>query len=263
MQTLWHGTLRFGLVEMPIRLRKAVRRRRVEFNLLHEPDMAPIRYWKVCAEEERRVPDEEIVRGYRLDGEWVTVSDEELDRLAPTLRRTIDIHDFVDLHEIDPVYFRRPYYVAPDEDGEEIYVMLREAIRRSGKVGIAEFVLMHREHLAVVRTRGEALVVETLHYPEELIDEEALELPAETRLREGEIRMAVELIENLATRFEPSRYRNEYRDDVLDLIRRKARGELPPELRRPPPEPRPTSVIELDRRLRESVERARRERRAA
>lgn len=263
MDMLWHGTIRFGLVELPIRLHDAVRKRRVGFNLLHEPDLAPIRYWKVCGEEERRVPDDEIVRGYRLDDEWVTVADDELDRLAPTGRRTIEIREFVDLHEIDPIFFRKPYYLAPDEGGEEMYVMLREAIRRSGKVGLAEFVLLHREHLAVVRTRGETLVVETLYYPEELIDERELELPAETRLREGEIRMAVELIQNLSTDFDPDRYRNEYRARVLDLIRGKARGELPPELEEPAPPPRPTPVIELNRRLRESVERAREQRRSA
>ena len=263
MDMLWHGTVRFGLVEVPIRLSSATRRRRVEFNLLHAPDQAPIRYWKACSKEDRRVPDDEIVRGYKLNDEWVTVDDDELDRIAPTLRRTIEIRDFVDLHEIDPVFFRRPYYLAPDEGGEEMYVMLREALRRSDKVGVAPFVLMRREHMAVIRTRGEARVVETLHYPEELIDERELELPAETRLREGEIRMAVELIRNLSTGFDPSRYPNEYRERVLDLIRSKARGKLPPELERPAPEPEPTPVVELKRRLRESVERSREERRTA
>ncbi|HEX7050601.1 MAG TPA: Ku protein [Longimicrobiales bacterium] len=262
MQLLWRGTLSFELVNIPIGLYKATRSRRIEFRLLHEPDRSPIRLQKLCDAEDRPIPDDEIVRGYPVDDEWIIVTDDELERAAPTLRRTIEIRDFVDLHEIDPIYFRKPYYLAPDEGGEEGYVLLREALRRSDKVGVAQFVLLHREHIATVRPRGEALVVETLHYPEELIDERELELPAETRLREGEIRMAVELVDNLSTSFDPSRYRNEYRAQLLDVIRRKAEGRLPPELR-PAPTPTPTPVIDLTRRLRESLERTQRERRRA
>lgn len=254
MEMLWTGTLSFELVNIPIRLYKAARTRRVEFRLLHEKDLAPIQYRKVCSAEQEPVMDEEIVRGIEVDGEWVTVTDDELARLAPRLTRTIEIRDFVDLREIDPVYYRKPYFLAPDEGGEEAYVMLREAIRRSGKVGVAEFVLMHREHLAVIRAGEEALLVETLHYPEELIDERELEVPAQTRLREGEIRMATDLIRNLSRTFDPSRYRNDYRARVLELLRGKAQGRLPERLELPPP-PEPTPVVDLTRRLRESLDR--------
>lgn len=254
MDMLWRGTVTFELVNIPIRLYEAVRKRQVAFRLLHEPDLAPIQYLKVCSEEEVPVPAEEIVRGYPMDGQWVVVTDEELQRAAPVLTRSIEVREFVDLHEIDPIFFRRPYYLAPDEGGEESYVMFREAIRRSGKVGIAEFVLMHREHLAVLRPRGEALVLETLHYPEELIDERELALPTTTVLQEGEIRMAVELIQRLARPFEPECYRNEFRARVLELIREKAEGRLPPELV-PPPLPEPTPIVDLTRRLRESLDR--------
>lgn len=254
MEMLWTGTLSFELVNIPIRLYKAARTRRVEFRLLHEKDLAPIQYRKVCSAEQEPVMDEEIVRGIEVDGEWVTVTDDELARLAPRLTRTIEIRDFVDLREIDPVYYRKPYFLAPDEGGEEAYVMLREAIRRSGKVGVAEFVLMHREHLAVIRAGEEALLVETLHYPEELIDERELEVPAQTRLREGEIRMATDLIRNLSRSFDPSRYRNDYRARVLELLRGKAQGRLPERLELPPP-PEPTPVVDLTRRLRESLDR--------
>lgn len=255
MDMLWHGTLGFELVHIPIKLYKATRKRRVEFRLLHEPDLAPIRYLKVCSAEQTPVPDEEIVRAVEVDGQWVTVADEELARLAPHLTRTIEIRDFVDLREIDPVFYRKPYYLAPDEGGEEAYVVLREALRRSGKVGIAEFVLLHREHLAVVRPGDEALLVETLHYPEELIDERELELPTGTRLREGEIRMATELIRNLAMGFDATRYRNEYRARIIELLRGKAEGRLPPALETPPA-PEPTPVADLTERLRKSLERA-------
>lgn len=254
MEMLWTGTLSFELVNIPIRLYKAARTRRVEFRLLHEKDLAPIQYRKVCSAEQEPVMDEEIVRGIEVGGEWVTVTDDELARLAPRLTRTIEIRDFVDLREIDPVYYRKPYFLAPDEGGEEAYVMLREAIRRSGKVGVAEFVLMHREHLAVIRAGEEALLVETLHYPEELIDERELEVPAQTRLREGEIRMATDLIRNLSRTFDPSRYRNDYRARVLELLRGKAQGRLPERLELPPP-PEPTPVVDLTRRLRESLDR--------
>lgn len=264
MDLLWRGTLSFELVHVPIELYKATRRRAVQFRLLHEPDLAPIRYRKVCSAEDRPVPDEEIVRGYRIDGRWVIVEDEDLRRAAPTLTRSIRIREFVDLHEIDPTLYRTPYYLAAAEEGAELYVMLREAIRRSGKVGLAEFVLMHREHLAVVRTRGDALLLEALYYPEEIIDERELAPAAETRLREGEIRMAVQLIERRSRPFDPARYRNDYRARVLELIRQKAEGRLPPELV-PTPAPTPTPIVDLTRRLRESLERVQREsrRRAA
>ncbi|HEX7118155.1 MAG TPA: Ku protein [Longimicrobiales bacterium] len=254
MEMLWHGTLSFELVHIPIKLYKAVRTRRVEFRLLHEADLAPIQYLKVCSAEQEPVADEEIVRGVRVDDEWVTVTDDELARLAPTLTRTITIRDFVDLREIDPVFYRKPYFLAPDEGGEDAYAMVREALRRSGKVGVAEFVLVHREHLAVVRPGEASLMLETLHFPEELIDERELELPAGTRLREGEIRMATELIRNLSQRFDATRYRNDYRAQVVELLRGKAEGRLPPRLE-PTPAPAPTPVADLTRRLKESLER--------
>lgn len=254
MEMIWRGTLAFELVHVPIRLYKATRKRRIAFRLLHEPDHSPIRLRRVCEEEDREVPDDEIVRGYPLEDGWIVMDDEELERAAPRLTRSVRIRDFVAEHEVDPVLYRSPYYIAPEPGAEEPYVMLREAIRRSGKVGVAEFVLMHREHLAVIRAGEEALLVETLHYPEELIDERELEVPAQTRLREGEIRMATDLIRNLSRTFDPSRYRNDYRARVLELLRGKAQGRLPERLELPPP-PEPTPVVDLTRRLRESLDR--------
>lgn len=265
MKILWHGSLVFELVNIPIVLYPATRKRRVEFRLLHEPDLAPIRLRKFCSEEERQVPDEEIVRGYPTEEGWIVVEPEELEAVAPISTRSIEVREFVDEHELDPILYRQPYYLAPGEGGEELYVMFREAIRRSGKVGVAEFVLLHRQHLAILRPRGEALVLETLYYPEELVDEGELAIPATTRLREGEIRMAVEVIGRRSSRpFDITAYHNQYRERVLELLRAKAAGELPPELE-PPAVPAPTPVLDLTRRLRESLERVRREeeRRAA
>jgi DNA end-binding protein Ku len=265
MKALWHGSLVFELVNIPIRLYPATRQRRVELRLLHEPDLAPIRLPKVCSAEDRPVPDEEIVRGFATAEGWIVVDPSEIEALAPIATHTIEVREFADLHEVDPIYNRRPYYLAPDDGGLELYVMLREAIRRSGKVGIAEFVLLRRQHLAILRPLGEALVLETLHYPEELIDEHEIDIPATTLLREAEIRMAVEVIERRSRRpFEISSYRNEYRERILDLVREKAAGRLPRELM-PATTPSPTPVIDLTRRLRESLERVRREeeRRAA
>jgi DNA end-binding protein Ku len=205
------------------------------------------------------VPDEEIVRGYEVDGEWVTVEAAELDAAAPILTRSIEVRDFVDAHEIDPIHFQRPYYLGPGEGGEEQFVVLREAIRRSGKVGVVEFVLLRRQHLAVLRPHGEALLLETLYYPEELIDERELALPATTRLREGEIRLATEVIELRSRRpFDLSDYQDEYRLRILDLIREKAAGRIP-EGAALPAAPEPTPIIDLTRRLRESLEVVRRE----
>ena len=239
-----------------------LRARHPRHRFLHARDEGSIRYLKVCSVDGQPVPDEAIVRGYPLDDRWVTLTEEELAGVAPVLTRSIEIREFVDLHEIDPVFFRRPYYLAPDEGAEEMYVLVREALRRSGKVGLARFVLMHREHLAVIRVLGDTLVVETLHFPEELIPEHELELPAEVRLREAEVRMAVEYIRHLARPFDPGRYRNVYRQRVLALLRRKAEGRVPPGLA-PPAPPRPTPPEELAERLRQSLERARAERRAA
>jgi len=265
MKMLWHGSLVFELVTIPIRLYRATRERRVPLRMLHEPDRSTIRLVKYCAEEGKPVPDDEVVRGYEAEEGWVVLTPAELEAAAPELTRAIEIREFVDAHEVDSIYYRQPYYLAPGDGGEELYVMLREAIRRSGKVGVVEFVLLQRQHLAILRPRGEALVLETLHYPEELIDERELALPGTTRLREGDIRMAVELIERRSSRpFEITKYRNRYRERILELIGAKSAGRVPAELV-PPAEPAPTSVIDLTRRLQESLERARREgeRRAA
>lgn len=265
MKMLWQGSLVFELVNIPIRLYPASRERRVQFRLLHQPDLSPIRLVRYCTEEERPIPDDEVVRGYETEAGWVVLGDDELDAAAPELTRTIEVREFVDAHEIDSIYYRKPYHLAPGEGGQELYVMLREAIRRSGKVGVVEFVLLRRQHLAVLRPRGEALLLETLYYPEEIVDERELGLPATPLLREGEIRMAVELIERRASRtFEIGAYRDRYRERILELITARSEGRVPPELA-PPEEPEPTPVIDLTRRLRESLERVRREeaRRAA
>lgn len=257
MKPIWRGNLIFELLTIPIRLYAATGSRRVELRLLHANDHSPIRLERICVEEGRPVPPEEIVRGYDHDGEWVILEDEELDALAPLPTQTIEVREFVSETEIDPIYHRRPYYLTPDEEEPEGYLILREALRRSGRVGIVEFVLLRRQYLGLLRPYGGLIALETLYYPAELLDPKLLAPPASATLREGEIGMATELIERLTRReFELSDYRDEYRERLLGLIEERAAGRARV-VPHPLPAPDPTPVIDLGDRLRESLERAR------
>jgi DNA end-binding protein Ku len=227
---MWMGTLNFGLVSMPVKLYSAISSKSVHFNQLHGTDHARIQQKRVCSADGEEVPFEEIVKGYELAPErYVVIEDAELAALAPEATRTIEIQDFVEIDEIDRIYFDQPYYVVPNRGGARSYKLLLEAMRETGKVAIARVVLRSRERLVAVHPRGEVLMMTTLSYADEINPTSELrELNSEqeaSSVGERELDVARRLVESLAEPFDIGRYRDTYREAVLDLIDRKASGE--------------------------------------
>jgi DNA end-binding protein Ku len=244
-RSIWRGAISFGLVNVPVKLYSAVSKKTVRFNQLHEKDGSRIQLKRFCAEEDHEVPYEEIVKGYEISpGRYVVITPEELEALDPKKTRTIDIEDFVDLDEIDPLFYEHPYYLAPDTGASKPYKLLLEALKQTNKVAIARVVIRTKEYLTAIRPAGDVLTMETMLFADELIDPDVLdELPDEdVRATEREVDMARQLIESLATGFEPEKYRDEYRERVLELIEQKASGQ---EIAMPAEPEEPAAVPDL------------------
>lgn len=226
-RSLWGGSISFGLVNVPVKMVTAVSQKDVRFNQLHVKDNSRINQKRFCAEEGIEIPFEEIVKGYEVrPGQYVIIEPEELDSLDPVATHTIDILEFVELDQIDPVYFDKPYYLVPDRRAEKAYALLAQSLERSGKVGIAKFVMRSKEYLAAIRSTQGTLVISTLLYGDEVVPIESLETPSlETELSERELKMAEALIESLTEKFDPDRHEDTYREKVLDLIARKDEGQ--------------------------------------
>jgi DNA end-binding protein Ku len=226
-RSLWSGAISFGLVNVPVKMLTAVSQKDVRFNQLHAKDNSRINQKRFCAEEGVEVPYEELVKGYEVrPGQYVIIEPEELDGLDPVATHTIDILEFVELDQIDPVYFDKPYYLVPDNRAEKAYALLAQALERSGKVGIAKFVMRTKEYLAAIRSTNGALVISTLLYGDEVVPIETLDTPGlETELSERELKMAEALIESLTEKFDPDRHEDTYREKVMELIRQKDEGE--------------------------------------
>src|SRR5215211_3081448 len=228
-RAIWSGAISFGLVNIPVKLYSAVSRKTVRFHQLDGADNQRIQQKRVNPRTGEEVPYENLVKGYEIGPvRYVIVTPEELDSLAPEKTRTIDIEDFVDLDQIDPMYYDHPYYLAPDTGAAKAYRLLVDAMEESGKVAVARVVIRSKENLVAIRPRNGALAMETMLFSDEVISPEDLdELRADgdQKTTDRELAMAQQLIDSLASDFEPEKYRDEYRDRVLDLIERKAQGE--------------------------------------
>ena len=228
-RAIWSGAISFGLVNVPVKLYSATSPKTVRFNQLHAADGGRLRQKRVCSIDGEEVPYDQIVKGYEVAPDrYVTVTQEELDALDPRASKTIDIEEFVDLAEIDPVYYESAYHVAPATGGAKAYRLLLSAMEESGKVAIARFVLRTRQQLCALRPAGEVLTLSTMLYGDEVNSPERLdELEAlgDVEANDREVAMARQLIESLAAPFEPQKFRDAYRERVLDLIERKAAGE--------------------------------------
>ena len=246
-RSIWSGAISFGLVNVPVKLFSAVSKKTVRFHQLHEADGVRIQQKRVCPADGEEVPYDDIVKGYEISRDrYVVVTPEELDSLAPEKTRTIDIEDFVDLEDIDPVFFDHPYYLAPDRGATKAYRLLVEAMRESGKVAIARVVLRSKEQLTAIRpTDDGVLTMSTMLFHDEVVDPDGLdelEDVGETKASEREVKMAQQLIDSLSGEFDPSKYRDEYRERVLEMIERKAQGE---EIAIQPEAPKPAKVPDL------------------
>jgi DNA end-binding protein Ku len=261
MRPIWSGTISFGLVSVPVRMFPATSSKELRFHFLHRKDLTPIAYEKVRRDDRQPVGADEIVRGFEIErGRYVPLEEDDLDRLDIELTHSIDICDFVDLDEIDPVYFRKAYYLLPAEGAEKPYSLLARALEETGKVGVAKVVIRNKQHLAVLRPYDDALLLETMYYADEVRRPDQLDGDlTKPRLQQAEVELAKSLVENLSEPFKPEKYDDTYRKELLDLIRAKAAGEPLPE----EPAAEEAEVVDLMSALRESVERTKKQRRGA
>jgi DNA end-binding protein Ku len=254
---MWSGAISFGLVNIPIKMFTAVSRKSVSFNQIDTRTGSRIQYRKVSAADGEEVASEQIAKGYQLSsGEYVLVGDDELAALDPEATRTIDIEQFVDLEEIDPIYYDSPYYIAPDKAARKPYALLTRAMEEEGKVALARFVMRSKQYLAALRPKDGVLVMSTMVYADEVNDPKELgefDDVAEVDVSDRELRMASQLVESLTEPFEPERFEDTYRNQVLELIERKAAGE---ELVAPPTPVAEEKVVDLMAALEASVREA-------
>jgi DNA end-binding protein Ku len=258
MAAIWKGAISFGLVNIPIELRTAVRSDNdgISFRQLHEKDLSPIHLDRVCNLEDKAIPYSEIVKGYEYTkGKFVVITDEEIKAAQPQSSKALDILDFVQESEIDPRFFDTPYFCVPQKGGERAYALLRETIRNTKMVGIGKFALRQRESLAAIKVIGDAIVLEMMRFGTELIDPTEFTFPSAKDVKPQELSMAEQLVAQFATKFDASKYTDDYRAYIMRLIDDKLKGkEISTE---ETVEPEGTPVLDLMARLRESLEQGR------
>jgi DNA end-binding protein Ku len=250
---LWKGAITFGLVSIPIEVHTAVRDRQLRFHLLTAKDRTRVKYERISEKTHKPVAWEDLVKGYEYaKGRYVVLTPEDFEAAALEKTRTIDILDFVKAEEIDDRFFEKPYYVTPGAGGDRAYVLLRETIREAERIGIAKFVLRDRQHLAAIEVIDDALVLTTLRFADELIPVSAYDFPSAKGLRAAELKTARMLVEELAAEWNPEKYTDDYRKNLLRVIEAKQKGreaQLEAE-----PEQRTGNVVDLMERLRKSLE---------
>src|SRR3954469_19322810 len=224
-RALWAGTISFGLVNVPVRMYSATREHDLHFNFVHEKDGSRIGYDKVCKKEGVPVPEDEIVKAFEWEkGEWVYMTDEDFEAAQAEGGRTIDITDFVDSGDIDPIYFEKTYYLGPQEGSEKVYALLAKALAQSGLAGIAKFVMRDRQHLGALRVRDGVITLERMYFADEVVEPKKF-APKGVRVSKEELEMAIELIDRFSGEWKPEKYKDTYRDALMDVIKRKRKGE--------------------------------------
>ena len=252
-RAVWKGAIAFGLVNIPVELHTAVRDSRPRFRMLHAQDKSPVKFQRVCAREGKPVAWEELVKGYEYEkGRFVVLTKEDFQTAALEKTRTVDIRSFVKGEEIDDRFFETSYYLTPAKGGERAYALLREAIRQTGRVGIATIVLREAQHLAALEVAKNAMVLTLMRYAEELVDASEYNFPAVKDVRKPELEMARTLVENLADTWDPSQYTDEYRANLMKIIKAKMKGKAPRLTERA--EPQSAEVVDLMERLRQSLQ---------
>ncbi len=262
MRALWKGAISFGLITIPVRLYSAVQEKSLKFHLLHSEDNGRVKYKRVCSKCGKEVGWDDIVKGYEYSKDhYVTLSDEDLEHLDVESIRAIDVVSFVPLSDIDPIYFNRSYYVAPENAGLKAYRLLADALEAEGQVGVAKVALRDKEHLATIRLKGDVFVLETMHWPDEIRAPEFGELDKRTEIRDNEVKMARQLIQQLSNSFNPEEFRDEYRVALEKLVQDKVEGQEITVAEEPAEEP--TKIVDLMEALRASVEEAKSKKKAA
>jgi DNA end-binding protein Ku len=256
MRSIWKGAIDFGMVTIPVKLYSATEQKDVRFRLLHKKDLSPIVEKRFCVAEDKEVPWDDLVRGYEVrTGEFVAVDPKEIEDEKPENDHTIDIGDFVELEEIDPIYFEKTYFLEPAEFGAKPFVLLKKALEETGRVAVAKVTIRSKERLATLRSYEGTLVLETMYWPDEIRSVSELSLPTASKAAPSpkEVQMARSLVESLSGRFDPKAYRDQFRLALQELIERKAAGESRNARRRKPEK----KVVDLMAALEESLAAAR------
>jgi len=255
MHTMWKGSISFGLVNIPIKLHAATEDKDIKFRSLHKKCHTPIKYEKVCPQCDTEITNDDIVKGFEYSkGKFVIIEDEEFKSLEKELDdKTVEIIDFVKMEEIDPIYFNKSYYLSPNDGGVKAYSLLRKALFETKKVGIAKISIRSKEQLAVIRVYDNTLVMETIHYPDEVRKaSDVPNVPINNEITDKELETAILLIEQLTTKFEPEKYKDEYRQTVMEMIEAKRQGQ---EIVTPQAKEAPNNVMDLMAALQASIDR--------
>ncbi|MCL4354422.1 Ku protein [Patescibacteria group bacterium] len=250
MRSIWSGSVSFGLVNIPIKLYSAVNAKNLDLDMLHKEDMGQIRYARICKKDGHEIPYEDIVKGYEYEeGDYVVLTQQDFEKANARKTNTVDIIDFASEDEINPIYFEKPYYLEPQKGSGKAYVLLREALKKSKKVGIAKFVIRNREHLGVVKPEGNILVLNQMRFQEEIRQPE-LKIPKE-EVSHKEIEMALSFIDQLTEPFKPEEYKDTYIKELKRVIKEKSQGKTP---KTHGEAPKPTEVDDLMAALKASLE---------
>ncbi|HZZ99659.1 MAG TPA: Ku protein [Candidatus Paceibacterota bacterium] len=253
MRSIWSGALTFGLINIPVKLYSATREKGLSFHMLHKTDLSPIRYARICRSDGREVPFEDIVKGYEYQkGDFIVLTEADFKKADVKKTKSIEITDFSESKEIDPSFYDKPYYLEPEQGAEKAYALLREALKRSGRVGIARFVLRAREHIAAVRPEGKLLILNQLRYNYEIKPANELNIPAGKNLQPKEISMALRLIDELTEPFNPKKYKDTYEAELAKVIESRLKGKKTKTKGRAP---KPTKSPDLMAVLRQSLAR--------
>ena len=254
-RSIWKGSISFGLVNIPIALYPATRREELKFRLLRKTDLSPVNYKRVAEKDGKEVPWDQIVKGYEYEkGKYVVLQDEHFQRVDIEATQTVDIQDFVELDEIDPIFFYKPYYLEPQKGGDKAYALLRDALKDSKKVGVAKVVIKTREYLAGVKPEDGALVLELMHFADELADTSKLHIPKKVEVGKREMTMAKSLIDSMSSKWNPEKYKDDYREALMEVIEEKVEAGGKQIEEKPRKAPKPTKVIDLVSILQKSLE---------
>jgi DNA end-binding protein Ku len=237
MKSMWKGAISFGLINIPVHMYTGSKDQELSFVLLHKKDFSEIRYARICKVEEKEVPWNEIVKGFEYaKGEYVVITDEDFEKANLKKSKSIEIVNFLNEEELDPIYYVKPYYLEPDKNAEKSYTLLREALRKSKKAGLAKFVLRNKEHIGLIKAHENMLVLHELRYETELLKAEDLNLPAiSTKVNANELKIAIQLIDQLTTSFKPQQFHDTYAQEMKQIIKQKAKGRtIHPKTEAPP-----------------------------
>src|SRR5437588_9915397 len=256
-RAIWKGSISFGLVNIPIALYPATRREELKFRLLRKSDLSPVNYRRVAEKDGKEVPWDQIVKGYEYEkGRYVVLKDEDFERVDLEATQTVDIQDFVDQEEIDPMFFYKPYYLEPQKGGDKAYTLLRDALKDSNKVGIAKVVIKTRQYLAGVKPEDSVLILELMHFADELADAEKLHVPKKLEAGKREMDMAKALIGNMTSKWDPEKYHDDYREAVMKVIEEKVEHGGEDIESKPKKAPKPAKVSDLAEVLQQSLKHA-------